>query len=175
MADESARQILRTALEGFDILHLQKIVVAAYDRWNWDSGSELDKDWFEIAEELLAELGVNVNMSNNNPLGLNFTDSTGVTIPVLVMDNSQKELVLGTSKTLSVVDATIPGNMTHELFEVCNSNNLVLGYALKQALATFIADELNFGNTMNPSGMTIKQAIEGAIDTRAPQSVKNML
>ena len=175
MADESARQILRTALEGFDVIHLQKIVVAAYDRWNWDTGSEADKDWFEIAEELLAELGVNINMSNSNPQGLNFTNSSGVTIPVLVMDSPNQELVLGTSKTLSVVDATIPGNMTHELFEVCNSNNLQLGHELKQALVTFIANELNCGTTMNPSGMSIKQALESAIDVRAPQSVKNML
>lgn len=173
MADESARQILRTALVGFDVPHLQKIIVAAYDRWNWDTNSETDKDWFEIAEEILRERGVNVTMGD--PQGINFSDGNGTSIPVLSMDVNTKELVLGTSRTLSVVDSSLPGNMTHELFEVSNSNNLELGFALKQALATFIANELNCGSTMNPSGMTIRQALEGAIDMRAPQSVKNML
>lgn len=174
MAYQDSKQILRVALSGFDEVHLQKIVVAAYDRWNWDTGSEVDKDWFEIAEEILKERGINVN--TGNPQGLNFTNNSGVTIPVLTMNNSTQELVLGTSKTLSVVDSSVSGNMTHELFEVNQSNNLELGYELKQAIVAFMANEIANGTTLNHSGgQTVKQAIECEIDMRAPQAVKNML
>ena len=177
MADQDARQILRTALEGFDAMHLQKIVVAAYDRWNWDTGSEADKDWFEIAEELLKEHGVNVNVNiNNNSTALNFTCNAGITVPILTMDAASQELTLGTTKTLQVTDASSASNRKHDLFEVSNNNNLELGYELKQALVEFMVKEISMGLTPNPSGQNnLKQAIESEINIKAVDAIRNRL
>lgn len=161
MADEQTRDILRTALSGFDDVHLGKVVVAAYDRWNWDTGSDADKDWFEIAEEILRERGINVNTSN--PTAINFSDGNGVAIPILSMDNNMQDLVLGTCKTVQVTDASNPSAIKHDLFEVSQSNTLQLGWELKQALITFLQTEINAGTMSGDGGQNLQTIFEDKI------------
>lgn len=161
MADEQAKDILRTALAGFDTPHLGKIVVAAFDRWNWDTGSDTDKDWFEIAEEILKERGVHLNMSN--PTAINFTDGNGVTIPILSMDNNMQDLILGTCKTVQVTDASNPSAVKHDLFEVSQSNTLQLGWELKQAIINFLQQEMNGGTMSGSSGQNLQTIFEDKI------------
>lgn len=161
MADEQTRDILRTALSGFDDVHLGKVVVAAYDRWNWDTGSDADKDWFEIAEEILRERGINVNTSN--PITIDFYDSNGVSIPILSMENNMQDLVLGTCKTVQVTDASHPSAIKHDLFEVSQSNTLQLGWELKQALINFLQTEINAGTMSGDGGQNLQTIFEDKI------------
>ncbi len=91
------------------------------------------------------------------------------------MDASTQELVLGTTKTLQITDASSPGNRKHDLFEVSNGNNLEFGWELKQALVEFMVKEISMGLTSNPNGQNLKQAIETEINMKAPDAVKSRL
>jgi len=158
VADEQARLTLRAALDGFDSAHLQKVLVTAFDRWNWDSSSEMDKDWFEIAEELLKERGISVmNTSTNNSVV--FSTGQGSNLPVISVGADQN-LVLGTTKTLSIKDASDPFNIKHDLFGVSNNTELEIGWDLKRALVNFIANELNGGTVSANNGQNLKQIFE---------------
>jgi hypothetical protein len=169
VANEQARATLKVALDGFDDAHLQKLRVAAYDRWNWDTNSEADKDWFEIAEELLADRGVDMTANT-----LNFAGSNGNNLPVLTLE-STGDIVLGTKGSIRVTDASVPGNTKHELFMVGNSNDLQLGWELKRALVSFLNQEMLSGSISGTNGQTLSQSLDYHIDLRAPTSVKNML
>lgn len=144
MADQDPRETLKVALSGMGTATLQAIVRAAYDRWNWDTGSDSDKEWFEVAEELLAEQGVGT-MKN---LGL-MVDSGG-------------DITLNTSNTLKVKH---PNNsMDHELFTVATTGNLGLGCELKDELATFLANEINgVSTTYTFNGQTLKTVLEDMV------------
>lgn len=159
MADEHYTKILRTALVEFDTPHLQKLIVAAYDRWTWDTGSDADKEWFEIAEEILEERGVSV-VINNPTANTNITfqmGTNGPTIPVLTLDQNT-DLTLGTGKILKIVDAKKCGAIEHEIFEV-DGSNLELGWHLKQLLVDFLTNELEQICTMNSNGKYLKQVV----------------
>ncbi len=169
VANEQARASLREALDGFDDAHLQKIRVAAYDRWNWDTNSESDKDWFEIAEELLADRGVDMTANTINMAGPN-----GMIMPTLTLE-STGDIVLGASGSIRVTDASMPGSTKHEIFAVSNSNDLQLGWELKRALVSFLNQEMLSGSISGNNGQTLSQALDNHIDLRAPTSVKNML
>ena len=150
MADGQAKDILRTALLDFDSIHLGKIVVAAYDRWNWDTGSEADKDWFELAEEILKERGI--DMSN--------ATGTGPTTPVLTMD-SAGDLMLGTNATLKIRNTSNGGSpIEHDILEATQQGALNLGVDLKYAIAEFIANELRGGSITAMNGQSLKQILE---------------
>jgi hypothetical protein len=171
MADKNARDILNTALDEFDTNHLQRIIVAAYDRWNWDTGSDMDKDWFEVAEKILKERGVSTTV-NSYPSGNNsisFGMGAGKSFPVLTVDQSN-DVVLGTHKSLKVTDASKPGSVEHILFEV-SGPNLEISYDLRRALIEFLVDELVYGTTMSMTGKNLKQVIE----EKALDAVRNRL
>ena len=167
MANEQARETLRASLNEFDDSHLQKIRVAAYDRWTWDSNSESDKDWYELAEEILTDRGVDVTANTINMIGPNGNPMAAITM------ESTGDLILGVNGSVKVTDASNPGCIQHELFGVSNSNQLQLGWELKQAIAAFVTGEILNGN----SGMSqnIRSAITTAIVTEAPAAVRNLL
>ena len=168
MADESTRQILRTALELFDDPHLQKLRVAAYDRWNWDSSSDADKDWFELAEEILTDRGVDVN-----PSTLTLSGPNGA-MPTLTLE-ATGDLVLGASGSIKATDSSVQGSIVHELFEVKNSNQLELGWELKIAIVSFLNQEMINGSISGNNGQTLSQALEGEVNKYAPTAVRNRL
>jgi hypothetical protein len=160
MANENARQILRTALVEFDTTHLQKIIVAAYDRWNWDTNSATDKDWFELAEEILEERGVTatINFSPTGNNSITFSMGNGNAFPVLTVDQSN-DLILGTHDKLKFTDAGCPGGYEHTLLEVTGSN-LEIGHDLQLAIVEFLVNELDFGSLIALNGKRLKQVIE---------------
>ncbi len=147
MADQDPRETLRVALREFDNLHLQMVRRTAYDRWCWDSGSESDKDWFEVADEILRdERGITFDMSGNGiPDGLSITAGANAT-----------DLVIAAHQ----VKLREPGNtLEHELFGFENGQ-VAPGFALKLALVNFIINELNFGSTMGQNGLNVRQMVE---------------
>lgn len=172
MADEQALMVMRTALEGFDTPHLQKLIVAAYDRWNWETGTDADKDWYEIAEQILAERGIatmpNINQPNN--IVFSFANS-GTQVDVLTMDGTG-DLVLGTKQSLKLKNNTNSGiQMEHELLEADAQGNLEIGFDLKVALVSFIAQELNAGSVSSNGGQNLGQIFEDKV----AQTIRNRI
>jgi hypothetical protein len=160
VADEQAL-IMKEALEGFDTPHLQKLIVVAYDRWNWDSGTDADKLWFTIAEEILAERGVSVvtNLGTSTNITFNM-GANGPTVPVLTMDQVG-DLVLGTKQTLKLKNSDAVGVvMEAELFDIDTMGNLNIGWALKQAIINFMAQEMTAGSVSTNNGQTFGQHFE---------------
>lgn len=136
MADEQARQTLRTALADFDITHLQKLMVLAYDRWNWESASDFDKQWFEVAEEILKERGMTSQVSSSIDFAIH--------VDRMVMNGQG-----GAS-----------GNgLQRELFTAHNGN-VELGLDLKQMILEFVTNELNYGYLTDNNGRSMKSSIE---------------
>ena len=160
VADEQAL-IMKEALEGFDTPHLQKLIVVAYDRWNWDSGTDADKLWFTIAEEILAERGVSVVTNLNNSTNITFNmGANGPTVPVLTMDQVG-DLVLGTKQTLKLKNTDAAGvTMEAELFDIDTMGNLNIGWALKQAIINFMAQEMTAGSVSTNNGQNFGQHFE---------------
>lgn len=171
MADKNARQILRTALFDFDTTHLQKIIVAAYDRWTWDTNSDVDKDWFEVAEEILEERGVTTKVTFNPTANNNITFhmGNGKSVPVLTVDQTL-DLILGTNKNIKVTDTACPGGYEHTLLEI-TGGNMEIGFDLKMAIVNFLVNELDFGSLMASNGKKLKQVIED----KALDAVRNRL
>jgi len=163
---------MREALDGFDTYHLQKLIVAAYDRWNWDTGTDADKDWFEIAEQILAERGVQVMTNTNQPNNIVFSFANGGTaVDVLSMDNGG-DLVLGTKHSLKLKNNTKTGvQMEHELLDADEHGNLEIGYDLKRAIINLIATELNGGSVSSNNGQLLSQIL----DDRALQAIRNWI
>jgi hypothetical protein len=146
MADENSRDTLKTALSDFDIPHLHKIMVAAYDRWCWDSGSTADKDWFQVAEELLKEQGVTSNMTALKEGGnrsLRFTNVDEMTMSACYLNDPCQEQVL-----FKIGDAT---------------GRLELGYDLQQAIVRAIGDEVTYDATPTNQGCSLRYLIQSII------------
>ncbi len=169
MANEQTRATLKTALNEFDDSHLQKIMVAAYDRWNWDNNAESDKDWYQLAEELLNERGVDMTANTINMAGPNGNPMATITL------EATGDLVLGVNGNVKVTDSSAPGNIMHELFEVRNNSQLQLGWELKQAIVSFLAQEMINGSISGNTGQTLSQALEGEVNKYAPTAVRNLL
>ena len=151
MADQDFRETLRVALRDFDDNHLHKVMVAAYDRWCWDSGSEMDKDWYEVADELLKERGV---MSSSSTLSFG-GNATGVSIgssdPIVDQD-----LVISAKK----VQGRDPGSTwDRELFDF--SSGCELGFDLKQAVADAVAEFMTNGLSTK-QGLTLRDIVKQA-------------
>lgn len=160
MADEQAL-IMKEALEGFDTPHLQKLIVVAYDRWNWDSGTDADKLWFTIAEEILTERGVSVVTNMGNTTNITFSmGNSGPTVDVLTMDQTG-DLVLGTKQTLKLKNTDATGvTMESELFDIDTMGNLNIGWALKQAIINFMTQEMTAGSVSTNNGQNFGQHFE---------------
>ena len=178
MADEQAKLTLRNALTEFDTLHLQKLSQAAYDRWNWDSGSEADRLWYEVSNELLEERKQMSDSNGNISFSMNPNNSGNVgNVDVMTLDQCG-DLILGTgaSGRVAVRDGSVPNSVEHELFKVDYNHDLELGYELKRAMAKFISEELQgMTCTTDSSGRTIKQIIDTLIQVEAPNAVRNRL
>ena len=132
MADEQARQTLRKALEEFDTIHLHKLMVLAYDRWNWESASDFDKQWFEVAEEILKEKGV-------------------------ISQPPNMDLTISAARML--MNGMGGNGLQRELFTAKNGS-VELGFDLKQMILEFITNELNYGCLTDNNGRSMKSSIE---------------
>jgi hypothetical protein len=143
--DES---VVRSAMAEFDTPHLCKLSALIYDRWNWDTGSAIDERWMEIADEILKERGVSLNMSQANP-------NSG---PMITCDPSGPQELLIRADKLTLVDPLGGGKST--LFESFSS--VELGLELKQAIVKFIDDELQNKNTMSINGKYLKDILAKA-------------
>lgn len=145
MMDES---VVRSAMAEFDTPHLCKLSALIFDRWNWDTGSEIDKRWMEIADEILQERGVNLNMSQTSP-------NNG---PMITCDpNGSQELILKVDK-LTLEDPV--GGAKGVLFE--SFAGVELGFELKQAILKFLEQELQTKNVMSPQGHYLKDILAEA-------------
>lgn len=165
MADEQALLTLKEALDGFDTPHLQKLIVAAYDRWNWDTGTQADKDWFDIAEQILAERGVGTVMNTNNTNITFNMGGSGPSVPVLTMD-STGDLTLGTNQSLKLKNTNQVGIGTeHEIFDADQQGNFDLGWDLKQAIIKFMAQEVIAGSFSAPNGQNLSTILDDKIAT----------
>ncbi len=143
--DES---VVRTAMAEFDTPHLCKLSALIYDRWNWDTGSAIDHRWMEIADEILKERGVSLNMTQSNP-------GSG---PMITCDpNGPQELIIKADKL--ILEDPIGGNRS-TLFE--SFAGVEIGYDLKQAIVKFIDDELQNKITMSPNGKYLKDILAEA-------------
>lgn len=171
MADEQALLTMKEGLNAFDTTHLQKLIVVAYDRWNWDTGTQADKDWFDVAEEILAERGVIVTNPTGSNTNIVFSmGASGPTVPVLTMD-SVGDLILGTKKTLKLKNSDSLGAMEHEILEADQNGNLAIGFDLKYAILNFIATELDCGTLSANNGRQLKQMIED----KALEAIRNRI
>jgi len=170
--DDEQALIMKEALEGFDTPHLQKLIVVAYDRWNWDTGTDADKAWFTIAEQILTERGVSVVTNIGNTTNIVFSmGNGGPTVDVLTMDQGG-DLVLGTKKSLKLKNTDAAGvTMECELFDVDTSGNLNLGWSLQQAIINFVAQEMVAGSFTANNGQHLKQIIEN----KAVEAIRNAL
>ena len=144
MANQEFRETLRVALSEFDSFHLHKVMVAAYDRWNWETGSEHDKDWFEVAEELLKERGVEFNMSGN---GGTVNISGGPTDVVIAADKLKVQ--------------QCGGGIDHEVFQM-SGGVFEFGFDMKAALVKALGDELTFGSLTTNQGRNLRDIIKEA-------------
>jgi hypothetical protein len=155
MADQDSgimdESVVRSAMAEFDTVHLCKLSALIFDRWNWDTGSEIDKRWMEIADEILQTRGVNLNMSQSNP-------NSG---PMITCDpNGPQELIIKADK-LTLEDPV--GGTRSVLFE--SFAGVELGFELKKAIVKFMDDELQNKNTLSMSGKYLKDIIaEAAAD-----------
>lgn len=141
MADENHKEVLRKALSSFDTVHLHKLMATAYDRWTWDTDSDVDKQWFEVAEELLKERGMDVALINNNAI-----QSIGVTNGDFTI-KSDKLLMENTYSS-----------MPSELFEWQNGK-LQIAHGLKEALVEFLVREIESGVLWSTAGKDLGEAI----------------
>lgn len=149
VADQDPRETLRVALREFDTLHLQKLRTTAYDRWTWDSGSEMDRMWFEVADEILKdERGVMFDMSGNS------TFDTGITLGA---GNTARELRI-TAEKIAFENPNSMG-VSNELFEFQNGQ-VAFAFDLKAALVKALGDELAFGSLTTSQGQSLRTAIE---------------
>jgi len=99
MADQETqlrKEVLRTALMEFDTAHLAKIHSLAYDRWNWDTGTETDKEWMDVAECILRERGINMSNNNDTPI-----------VPKTLFDLSNGQVVIGEDLKVALIDFLI--------------------------------------------------------------------
>ncbi len=156
MADQASEimdeSVVRSAMAEFDTPHLCKLSALIYDRWNWDTGSEIDKRWMEIADEILLTRGVSLNMSQASP------NSGG---PMIICDpNGPQELVFKVDKL--IIEDPVGGSRS-TLFE--SFAGVELGHELKQAILKFIDDELQNKNVMSMQGKYLKDILaEAAAD-----------
>jgi hypothetical protein len=152
---------MKEALNGFDTPHLQKLIVVAYDRWNWDTGTDADKAWFTIAEEILTERGVSVVTNIGQTTNIVFSmGNGGPTVDVLTMDQVG-DLVLGTKQTLKLKNSDASGvTMEAELFDVDTSGNLTIGWSLQQAILNFMAQEITAGSMSTSNGQNFGTVFE---------------
>jgi hypothetical protein len=152
---------MKEALNGFDTPHLQKLIVVAYDRWNWDTGTDADKAWFTIAEQILTERGVSVVTNIGQTTNIVFSmGNGGPTVDVLTMDQVG-DLVLGTKKSLKLKNTDSAGvTMECELFDVDTSGNLNLGWSLQQAIINFMAQEITAGSMSTNNGQNFGTVFE---------------
>lgn len=149
VADQDPRETLRVALREFDTPHLQRLRTAAYDRWTWDSGSQIDRDWFEVADEILREeRGVVFDMSGSNPFGSGIVIGAG---------NMPTHLKIAAEKV--VMENPNSMGMDHEIFEF-SGGQLDMGFALKALLVKVLGDELAFGSLTTSQGVNLRSAIE---------------
>ena len=145
MMDES---VVRSAMAEFDTPHLCKLSALIFDRWNWDTGSAIDERWMEIADEILKERGVNLNMSQSTP----------GSAPMISCDPSgSQELVIKARKL--VLEDPVGGSRS-TLFD--SFSTIELGYELKQAIVKFIADEIETKSTMATNGKYLQDILREA-------------
>ena len=143
MADENPKEVLRKALSSFDTLHLHKLMATAYDRWTWDTNSDVDKQWFEVAEELLKERGMEMALNGNS------------TAPNVIAVQSGCDLTLRSDKL--VMENTY-SNVPAELFEWQNGK-LQIAFGLKEALVEFLTNELDYGYLTGSNGRNLKDSV----------------
>ena len=155
MADESPREQLRVALQDLDSNALHTLMVAAYDRWCWESASEMDKDWYEVADEILKERGV---MSSSSGIQLFPQNGGGVGAPMLTLNQMPQNVTIKANKLVTQA----PNNtVDHDVFDLSNGN-FELGFDLKNAIMMLILQEMNSG-TFTWNGRGLRQEVENAV------------
>lgn len=163
MADSQAQQVdehygpevLRPALEEFDNEHLIKLYALVFDRWNWNSDSEADKEWMDMADSILRERGIDVERGYDMIKQLRGRQGS------LKLHSHGGPLNIE-SKGLEITE---PGQtFAHELFKV-NNGSLEFGYELAQLLVDRLVDEISiYGSTTSSHGsQSIKSALENTI------------
>ena len=156
MADENPKEILRRALSSFDTLHLHKLMATAYDRWTWDTNSDLDKQWFEVAEELLKERGMEMALNGNSS-----------TQPNVIGVQSGCDLTIRSDKL--VIENTY-SSVPADLFEWQNGK-LQIAFGLKEALVEFLTNELDHGYLSSSNGRNLRDTVGDA----AAKSIKERI
>lgn len=147
MADETPKEVLRKALSSFDTLHLHKLMATAYDRWTWDTNSDVDKQWFEVADELLKERGMEMSLNGNsstqpNVIGVQSGCDLTLKVDKLVMENTY-------------------GSVPSDLFEWQNGK-LIIGFGMKEALVEFLTNELDYGSLYSSNGRKLRDTVGDA-------------
>lgn len=161
MADQESgimdESVVRSAMAEFDTPHLCMLSALIFDRWNWDTGSAIDERWMEIADEILKERGVDLNMSQSNP-------TNG---PMILCDpKGPQELKIKANK-LTLVDPVGGGKST--LFEAFGT--VELGLELKQAIVKFIDAELENKTVMSMNGKYLKDILAKAATEAVRESL----
>ena len=146
MADENPKEVLKKALSSFDTLHLHKLMATAYDRWTWDTNSDVDKQWFEVADELLKERGMEMALNGNS------------TAPNVIAVQSGCDLTIKSDK---LVMANTYGSVPADLFEWQNGK-LKIAFGMKEALVEFLTNELDYGGLRSTAGRTISDSVGDA-------------
>jgi len=146
VADENPKEVLRKALSSFDTLHLHKLMVTAYDRWTWDTNSDVDKQWFEVADELLKARGMEMALNGNS------------TAPNVIGVQSGCDLTIQSDK---LVMANTYGSTPADLFEWQNGK-LQIAFGLKEALVEFLTQELDYGALCSSTGRDLKESVGDA-------------
>lgn len=148
-------QMTRSALEEFDSPHLLKFRAMIYDRWNWDSGNDLDKRWLDIAESILEERGA--NMPSGPVPTLNFgSGGTPDGIAIGAEGNQQRELHI-CAEEMVMSDPDNPANK-QRMFRF-NQGSFEINWGLEEALRNWLAREIQSGLTTH-NGQTIRQIVE---------------
>ena len=110
-----------------------------YDIWTWDTMSEVDREWFEVCDELIAEKGEALSNSN----GTNDIQFAAEKI------------------TLQDPNAGI-GGYESILFE-CSGGSVQIGFDLKYAIVNAIAEEIVYGRMGSNLADLIKQKAMEAV------------